>query len=76
MDQTRGISQQPYVIPPCLAYLGLHLHGEVLEHVMEVFNAPLQLQDLVVPRLDLVKSLFCCFGVNQDLNTTEDIPFL
>lgn len=46
-----------------LGYLGFHLHGEVLEHVVEVFDAPLQLQDLVVPRLDLVKSLSRRLGV-------------
>lgn len=57
----------------CLVYLSFHFHGEVLEHVMEVFDAPLQLQDLIVPRLDLVKSLPRRFSINQDLSTTQQI---
>lgn len=56
-----------------LVYLSFHFHGEVLEHVMEVFDAPLQLQDLIVPRLDLVKSLLRCFSINQDLSTTQQV---
>lgn len=40
---------------------------------MEVLDAPLQLQDLVVPRLDLVKNLFRRLGVVQDLNTTQQV---
>lgn len=34
---------------------------------MEVFDAPLQLQDLIVPRLDLVERLLRRFSVDQDL---------
>lgn len=54
-----------------LFYLGFHLHGEVLEHFMEVFDALLQLQDLIVPRLNLVKSLSRRFSIDQDLSTAE-----
>lgn len=56
-----------------LFYLSLHLHGEVLEHVVQVSDAPLQLQDLVVPRLDLVQSLPRSLSVNQDLNSAVTI---
>lgn len=56
-------------LPPCV-YLSFHLHGEVLEHFVQVFDAPLQLQDLIVPRLDLVQSLFRSFSINQDLCVT------
>lgn len=56
----------------CL-YLSLHLHGEVLEHVVQVSDAPLQLQDLVVSGLDLVQSLLCGFSIDQDLNTAVQI---
>lgn len=42
---------------------------------MEVFDAPLQLQDLVVPRLDLVERLSRRLGVVQDLITTRDSCF-
>lgn len=54
-----------------LFYLGFHLHGEVLEHFMEVFDALLQLQDLIVPRLNLVKSLSRRFSIDQDLSTAQ-----
>lgn len=49
-------------------YLSLHLHGQVLEHLVQLRDALLQLQDLVVSRLDLVQSLLRGFGVDQDLN--------
>lgn len=56
-----------------LLHLSLHLHGEVLEHVVQLSDAPLQLQDLIVPRLDLIQSLLCSFSINQDLCTTAQI---
>lgn len=52
-------------------YLSLHLQGEVLEHVVQFLDAALQLQDLVVPGLDLIQSLPRRFSVTQDLNTTH-----
>lgn len=58
------------MISVCL-HLSLHLHGEVLEHLVQVSDAPLQLQDLVVSGLDLVQGLPCRFGVNQDLQTVQ-----
>lgn len=63
----------PAHFPQRLVDLSFHLHGKVLEHVVEVFDAPLQLQDLIVPRLDLVKSLSRRFSISQDLNTTQQI---
>lgn len=56
-----------------LLHLSLHLHGEVLKHVVQLSDAPLQLQDLIVPRLDLIQSLLCSFSINQDLCTTAQI---
>lgn len=50
--------------------LSLHLHGQILEHVVKVFDAPLQLQDLVVSGLDLIQRLLRGFGVDQDLCST------
>lgn len=55
-------------------YLSLHLHGEILEHVVQVSHAPLQLQDLVVPGLDLIQSLLGRFGVDEDLSATVQRP--
>lgn len=58
------------VISVCL-HLSLHLHGEVLEHLVQVSDAPLQLQDLVVSGLDLIQGLPRRFSVNQDLQTVQ-----
>lgn len=60
-------SAQSEGLPERRPYLSLHLHGEVLEHVVQVSDAPLQLQDLIVPGLDLVQSLLCSFSVDQNL---------
>jgi len=56
---------------PALLHLRLHLHGQVLEQFVQVSDALLQLQDLVVPGLDLVQGLPGGLGVGQDLETTE-----
>lgn len=48
-------------------HLSLHLHGQVLEHVMQVLDALLQLPDLVVPRFNFIQRLLCCLGIDQDL---------
>ena len=50
-----------------LLYLSLHLHGQVLEHVVQLSDALLQLQDLVVPGLDLIQSLSRGYSIVQDL---------
>lgn len=63
---------QPEPAPPtslALHYLSLHLHGEVLEHVVQLSDAALQLQDLIVPGLDLIQSLPRSFSITQDLDT-------
>lgn len=36
------------------SYLCLHLHVEVLEKIMKVLNALLQLQDFIPPRLNFI----------------------
>lgn len=64
---------QPKPAPPtssALRYLSLHLHGEILEHIVQLSDAALQLQDLIVPGLDLIQSLPRSFSITQDLNTT------
>lgn len=61
-QDARGTS----VISVC-PHLGLHLHGEILEHLVQVSDAPFQLPDLVVSGLDLIQGLPRRFSVNQDL---------
>lgn len=39
------------------SYLGLHEHGHVREHLMQLPNAGLQLHDVLVTRLDFIESL-------------------
>lgn len=39
-------------------YLALHQHGDVYEHVVELFDAALQADDVLVPGLDLAQGLF------------------
>lgn len=49
------------------SYLALHKHGHVHEHVVQLADAVLQLDDLAVPRLDLAQSLLRDAGVHDDL---------
>lgn len=39
-------------------YLALHQHGDVYEHVVELFDAALQADDVLVPGFDLTQGLF------------------
>ena len=41
----------------CLFYLALHKHGHVHEHVVELLDGGLQLDDVGVPRLDVRQGL-------------------
>lgn len=46
-----------FVVKGFFFHLALHQHGHVHEHVVKLPDAVLQLDDLVVPRLDLVHGL-------------------
>lgn len=61
------------VCPPGVwqSYLSLHLHGQVLEHVMQVPNAPFQFKDLIMPGLNLIQRLLSGFSIDQDLEEEE-----
>lgn len=41
-----------------MSYLALHQHGDVYEHVVELFDAALQADDVLVPGFDLTQGLF------------------
>lgn len=41
-----------------MPYLALHQHGDVYEHVVELFDAALQADDVLVPGFDLIQGLF------------------
>lgn len=41
-----------------MPYLALHQHGNVYEHVVELFDAALQADDVLVPGFDLTQGLF------------------
>lgn len=48
-------------------HLALHQHGHVHEHVVQLSNAGLQLDDLTVPCLNLAQGLLRDAGVHDDL---------
>lgn len=48
-------------------HLALHKHGHVHEHVMQLTDAVLQLDDLTMPRLNLAQGLLRDTGVHDDL---------
>lgn len=48
-------------------HLALHKHGHVHEHVVQLTDAVLQLDDLTVPRLNLTQGLLRDTGVHDDL---------
>ena len=50
-------------------HLALHKHGHVHEHVMQLTDAVLQLNDLTVPSLNLAEGLLRNAGVHDDLGT-------
>ncbi len=55
----------------CILHLGLNKHGHVHKHVMKLFNAGLQPQDIFMSRLDLIKGLTSYLRVRDDLKTQE-----
>lgn len=52
-------------------YLGLNKHGHVYKHVMKLFNAGLQPQDVFMSGLDLIKGLTSYLRVGDDLKTKD-----
>lgn len=54
------------------SHLALHEHRHVHEHVMQLPDAVLQLDDLAVPRLNLIECLLCDVGVHDDLQGEGD----
>lgn len=46
-------------------YLALHQHGDVYKHVVQLFDAALQADDVLVSRFDLTQGLFGDAGVHD-----------
>lgn len=55
-----------------LSHLTLNQHGHVHEHVVQLTDAILQLDDLIVPGFDLIHGLLGDVGVHDDLNKGRD----
>lgn len=55
-------------------HLALHQHGHVHEHIVELPDAVLQLDDLTVSGLDLTQSLLRDAGVHDDLGSRAAGP--
>lgn len=53
-----------------MPYLALHQHGDVYEHVVKLFDAALQADDVLVSGFDLTQGLFGDAGVH-DLCLTQ-----
>lgn len=51
-------------------YLTLHQHGHIHEHIVQLTDAVLQFDDFIVPRLNLIHSLFTDVAVHDDLEQT------
>ena len=49
-----------------IVYLTLHKHGHVHEHVVELLDGGLQLDDVCVPRLDVRQGLLGCSCVHDN----------
>ena len=47
-------------------YLTLDQHCHVHEHVVQLLDGGLQLDDICVPCLDVCQCLLCCSGVHDD----------
>lgn len=56
-------------------HLALHQHGHVHEHIVQLPDAGLQLDDLTVPSLDLTQRLLRDAGVHDDLGEREPVIF-
>lgn len=52
-------------------YLRLDEHGHVHEHVVQLLDAVLQLDDVIVTRLDVLQRLLGLTRVRQDLTGNE-----
>lgn len=52
-------------------YLALHQHGDVYKHVVQLFDAALQADDVLVSGFDLTQGLFGDAGVHDLRLTTR-----
>ena len=62
---TNGRTLTPFTKKVVL-YLTLDQHSHVHEHVVQLLDGRLQLDDVRVPRLDVCQRLLCCSRVHDD----------
>lgn len=55
-------------------HLGLHQHGHIHKHVVQLLDAGFQTDDVLVPRLDLIQGLPGDLGVGDDLGGRLKAP--